>query len=70
MANYLVLTTTCTEGDHVICQFPTYGPLYLLPKYLGAEMDYWVMKEKNAWYPDIKELKALIRPNTKAIILT
>ncbi|KAF5661202.1 type I transaminase [Fusarium heterosporum] len=70
MANYLVLTTTCTKGDHVICQFPTYGPLYLLPKYLGVELDYWVMEEENSWYPNIEVLKAMVRPNTKAIILT
>ncbi|KAF4953274.1 hypothetical protein FGADI_6140 [Fusarium gaditjirri] len=70
MANYLVLSTTCTKGDHVICQFPNYGPLYLLPKYFGAEVDFWVAEEKKSWNPDIEELKALIRPNTKAIILT
>ncbi|KAF4972887.1 hypothetical protein FSARC_658 [Fusarium sarcochroum] len=70
MANYLVLTTTCTKGDHVICNFPTFGPLYLLPKYLGVELEYWVMKEENSWYPDIEELKAMIRPDTKAIVLT
>ena len=70
MANYLVLSTTCTKGDHVICQFPNYGPLYLLPKYFGAEVDFWVVKEERSWNPDIEELKALIKPNTKAIILT
>ncbi|KAF4452212.1 hypothetical protein F53441_4952 [Fusarium austroafricanum] len=70
MANYLVITTTCVKGDHVICQFPTYGPSYLVPKYLEVDMEYWVMKEENEWYPDIGELKAMIRPNTKAIILT
>ncbi|KAK2671394.1 Pyridoxal phosphate-dependent transferase, major domain [Fusarium oxysporum f. sp. vasinfectum] len=70
MANYLVLSTTCTKGDHVICQFPNYGPLYLLPKYFGAEVDFWVGKEERSWNPDIEELKALIKPNTKAIILT
>ncbi|KAF5696479.1 transaminase type I [Fusarium mundagurra] len=70
MANYLVLSTTCTKGDHVICQFPNYGPLYLLPKYFGAEVEFWVGKEERSWDLDIEELKALIRPNTKAIILT
>ncbi|KAF5645858.1 transaminase type I [Fusarium tjaetaba] len=70
MANYLVLSTTCNKSDHVICQFPNYGPLYLLPKYFGAELEFWVAKEERSWNPDIEELKALIRPNTKAIILT
>ncbi|CCT73181.1 related to transaminase type I [Fusarium fujikuroi IMI 58289] len=70
MANYLVLSTTCTKGDHVICQFPNYGPLYLLPKYFGAEVDFWVGREEESWNPDVEELRALIRPTTKAIILT
>ncbi|KAI1033322.1 hypothetical protein LB503_008438 [Fusarium chuoi] len=70
MANYLVLSTTCTKGDHVICQFPNYGPLYLLPKYFGAEVEFWVGREDRSWNPDIEELRALIRPNTKAIIPT
>ncbi|KAG5790274.1 hypothetical protein H9Q69_010655 [Fusarium xylarioides] len=70
MANYLVLSTTCTKGDHVVCQFPNYGPLYLLPKYFGAEVEFWVGREERSWDLDIKELKALIRPSTKAIILT
>ncbi|KAF4999864.1 hypothetical protein FDECE_11363 [Fusarium decemcellulare] len=69
MANYLVLATTCTKGDHVICQFPTYGQLYLLPKYFGAEVDLWVMREDKSWIPDIEQLKQMIKPNTKAIIL-
>lgn len=70
MANYLVLSTTCTKGDHVICQFPNYGPLYLLPKYFGAEVEFWVGREEESWHPDVEELRALIRPTTKAIILT
>ncbi|KAF5545694.1 aspartate aminotransferase [Fusarium napiforme] len=55
---------------HVICQLPNYGPLYLLPKYFGAGVKFWVAKEERWWNPGIEVLKALIRPNTKAIILT
>lgn len=69
MANYLVLATTLGPGDHTICQFPTYGQLYLLPRHLGVEVDLWVMKEEKSWIPDIEELEGLIRANTKAIIL-
>ncbi|KAF6801227.1 aspartate aminotransferase, partial [Colletotrichum sojae] len=64
-----VLATTLGPGDHAICQFPTYGQLYLLPRHLGVEVDLWVMKEENSWIPDIEELEKLIQPKTKAIIL-
>lgn len=69
MANYLVLDTICHQGDHVICQYPTYGQLYLVPQFNGVEVSLWKMDEENEWLPSIDELETLIRPNTKAIIL-
>lgn len=69
MANYLVLNTICGRRDHVICQYPTYAQLYILPRYIGAEVDLWKMREEDDWAPSIEELVALIRPNTKAIII-
>jgi aspartate/methionine/tyrosine aminotransferase len=69
MANYLVLTTVCVPGDHIVCQYPTYGQLYLLPKYLGVEVTLWEAKEENGWAMNVDELAGLIRPNTKAIVV-
>lgn len=69
MANYLVLASICGPGDHVICQFPTYGQLYLLPKHHGVDVDLWTMKPENDWAPDIEGLRNMIKPNTKAIII-
>ncbi|TDZ36078.1 Tyrosine aminotransferase [Colletotrichum spinosum] len=69
MANYLVLSTICNKGDHVICQFPNFGQLYTLPKHLGMDVDFWVMHEENDWLPDTSELEKLVKANTKAIIL-
>lgn len=69
MANYLVLASICGPGDHIICQFPTYGQLYLLPKHQGVDVDLWTMKSENEWAPDIEQLRQMIKPNTKAIII-
>ncbi|KAK2614520.1 hypothetical protein N8I77_001333 [Diaporthe amygdali] len=69
MANYLVLASICGPGDHVICQFPTYGQLYLLPKHHGVDVDLWTMEPENDWAPDIEGLRNMIKPNTKAIII-
>lgn len=69
MANYLVLTTICSPGDHVICQYPTYGQLYMLPRYNGVELSLWKMKEEDNWIPNVDELASMIKPNTKAIII-
>ncbi|KAJ0339761.1 hypothetical protein KNSL1_011875 [Colletotrichum chrysophilum] len=69
MANYLILDTICGSGDHVTCQYPTYGQLYLVPEFGSVDVSLWKMDESNNWLPNTKELAGLIRPNTKAIIL-
>lgn len=68
-ANYLVLYGLITPADHVIAEYPSYQQLYDVPKSLGAEVDFWRIHENQGWYPNIDELKKLIKPNTKFIIL-
>lgn len=68
-ANFLLLYTLVGPGDHVICHYPTYQQLYSVPESLGAEVSLWKSKEANGWNIDINELKSLIRPNTKLIII-
>lgn len=68
-ANLLALLALVEPGDHVIAEYPTYQPLYEIPRTLGAEVEYWHIREENAWNPDIEELKRLIRPDTKLICI-
>jgi aspartate/methionine/tyrosine aminotransferase len=68
-ANYLTTYALVGPGDHVICHYPTYQSLYEVPKQLGAEVDLWKAAPENEWVPTIEDLKALIKPNTKLIII-
>lgn len=68
-SNYLVLYSLVGPGDHVICHYPTYQQLYSVPASLGAEVDLWKAKPENDWQPGVEELKSLIKPNTKLIII-
>ncbi|KAL4769473.1 hypothetical protein BDW60DRAFT_218885 [Aspergillus nidulans var. acristatus] len=68
-ANFLLLYTLVGPGDHVICHYPTYQQLYSVPESLGAEVSLWKSKEAEGWKLDLEELKGLIRPNTKLIII-
>lgn len=68
-ANYLVAYSLVGEGDHVICQYPTYQSLYSVPESLGAEVDLWKAQPEKNWVPDLEELKTLIKPNTKLIVI-
>ncbi|KAL4804815.1 hypothetical protein BDV18DRAFT_153152 [Aspergillus unguis] len=68
-ANFLLLYTLLGPGDHVICHYPTYQQLYSVPASLGADVSLWKSKEAEGWKLDLEELKKLIQPNTKLIIL-
>lgn len=68
-ANYLILYALIGRGDHVICHYPTYQQLYAVPASLGAEVSLWKAREDTKWQLDIDELKSLVKPNTKLIIL-
>jgi aspartate/methionine/tyrosine aminotransferase len=69
LANFLLLYTLVGPGDHVICHYPTYQQLYSVPASLGADVSLWKSKEADGWKLDLDELKELIRPNTKLIII-
>lgn len=68
-ANFLVFYSLVGPGDHVICHYPTYQQLYSVPASLGAEVDLWKALPENEWVPDVEELKRLIKPNTKLIVI-
>ncbi|KAI2638632.1 PLP-dependent transferase [Xylaria nigripes] len=68
-ANHLVLYALIGPGDHVICVHPTYQQLYTVPATLGAEVSLWEQRAEDKYIPDVRELKGLIRPNTKMIII-
>ncbi|KAF2279540.1 PLP-dependent transferase [Westerdykella ornata] len=84
-ANYLCAYALVGAGDHVICHYPTCIPptllgrrsilmcedqsLYEVPRQLGAEVDLWRAKPEEGWALQIEDLKRLIKPNTKLIII-
>ncbi|BDZ30686.1 aminotransferase [Lactiplantibacillus sp. WILCCON 0030] len=68
-ANQLAIYSLINPGDHVIALYPSYQQLYDIPKSLGATVDYWHIHEAAHWLPDLTELRQLIRPETKMILL-
>ena len=68
-ANFLALYSLVGRGNHVICHHPTYQQLYSVPASLGAEVDLWRTRPDRSWELDVEELKGLIRPNTRLIII-
>ncbi|RSL39329.1 hypothetical protein CEP54_016341 [Fusarium duplospermum] len=68
-ANFLALYTLVHPGDHIICMYPAYQQLYDVPRSVGAEVSFWKLREEEGFAPNIQDLKALIRSNTKMIII-
>ncbi|KAI6844098.1 PLP-dependent transferase [Hortaea werneckii] len=68
-SNHLTLYSLLQPGDHVIVHHPTYQQLYAVPASLGADVDLWKASPQQSWIPSIEELKTMIKPNTKMIII-
>ena len=68
-ANALVHETLVEPGDHVISVLPTYQQHYSIPASYGAEVDVLRLREENGWLPDLDELRAMVRPQTKLIAI-
>lgn len=57
-------------GDHVVCMFPAYQSLYEVARSLGCHVDFWRLRQtEDGWQADMDELAALVRPDTKAIVV-
>ncbi len=68
-AIFLFVQAVLKPGDHVVVHWPCYQSLQELPRAAGCEVTLWRAREENGWSLDIDELKGLLRPNTKAILL-
>ncbi|MDG1456449.1 MAG: aminotransferase [Pseudoprimorskyibacter sp.] len=68
-ANALLHETLVEPGDHVISVRPTYQQHYSIPESYGAEVDILQLHPENGFLPDLEELAAMVRPETKLIVL-
>ncbi|MGI6211578.1 MAG: aminotransferase [Anaerovoracaceae bacterium] len=68
-ANHHVFYSLIEPGDVVVSIMPTYQQLYSIPASLGAEVRMLTLQEENGYLPDLRELKKLVTPGTKAICI-
>ena len=65
----LVLTALLDPGDEVLLPAPGY-PLYdAIMHKLGATPVYYRLDDKKDWQPDTEEIRSLVTPRTRAIVL-
>lgn len=68
-ANFLLFNVLVQPGDHVIVVDPAYQQLQSVPKALGSEVELLSVVHDDGYYYDVDELRAMVRPNTKLIVV-
>jgi aspartate/methionine/tyrosine aminotransferase len=57
-------------GDEVLFEQPAYEPMLALAHYLGANVKRFSRRFENGFRIDLDQLKSLITPNTRLIVIT
>jgi aspartate/methionine/tyrosine aminotransferase len=70
MANFLAMATVIERGDEVLIEQPAYEPMLSAAAYLGAEVKRFHRKHANGYQIDVDELKGLLTPRTRLVVLT
>jgi len=68
-AIYLFMHAMLKENDHVIVHTPHYQSLSQVAKGIGCQVSPWIAREEKGWALDLDELRHLMRPTTKAVII-
>lgn len=57
------------RGDHAIVTWPCYQSLEGVARGAGADVSRWELRDTEGWRPDPDALRALVRPNTRLIVV-
>ncbi len=67
---FLTLNALLKAGDHVVAIAPSFQSLWEIARAKGCQISFWQQQQtETGWHFDIDELEALIRPDTKMLII-
>ncbi len=66
---FIAMNVLLEQGDHVISTYPGYQSLYEIAEALGCELTKWTPVEREGWKFDLDELRSLLKPNTKLLVV-
>lgn len=69
-ANALVYETLVRPDDHVVSLVPAYQQHYSIAESYGARVDRLQLREADGYLPNLDELRALVRPDTRLIVFS
>lgn len=68
-ANFVACHTLLEKGDEVIMMVPNYMQIWGIAEEMGCSLKAFHLREEDNWAPDLNELKNLVTPHTKMIVL-
>lgn len=69
-AIYITMRVLLRPGDHIVVTFPGYQSSYEIAESIGAQVSRWTLRLDNgAWFLDPDELRRLLRPNTRLVLV-
>src|SRR5437016_8932238 len=70
MANHLAMAAILEPGDEVLVEYPAYGPILDVARYLEADVKRFRRVEENGWAVDPAEVRRCVTPKTRLIVIT
>lgn len=68
-ANYLIMNALLRPEDEVIVLAPLYQQLYGIAEAIGCNLCTWRLRPEDGFAPDIADLRRLISPRTRMVIV-
>ncbi len=68
-AIFLFMHALLNAGDHIIVHTPCYQSHVAVAESIGCEVSRWNAREENGWALDVEEMRGMIRPNTRAVLI-
>ncbi len=68
-ANFIACHTLLEKGDEMVMMVPNYMQIWGIAEEMGCIPKAWHLIEKNNWAPDMDELRSLVTPKTKMIVV-
>lgn len=68
-ANFIACHTLLNKGDEVVMMIPNYMQIWGIVEEMDCTPKAFHLKEENNWAPNLNELRSVVTPETKMIVL-
>ena len=66
---FVAMNALLRPGDRVVCTYPGYQSLHEVARAIGCVVDLWQPREQGTWRFDPSDLRGMLRPGTRLVIV-